>query len=151
MVVRIRHATNKQSEAFARFHRVVCDEPFDEGGADNGMTPPELMLAALGCCAMHYAAEYLRARHFCRGEIELRVSAEKGGRPLRLIRIGIEVDAPGLSARAREGLLKAVDACLVHQTLANPPKIDIHLSTKVAEEPVEAKRDRAATGNGSGW
>jgi putative redox protein len=151
MEVRIRHATNKQSEAFARFHRVVCDQPFDEGGADNGMTPPELMLASLGCCAMHYVVEYLRARHLSPGEIELRVSAEKGGRPLRLTGIGIEIDAPGLGMRAREGLLKAVDACLLHQTLANPPKIDIRMSTTVAEGPVEAERDRAPSGNGSNW
>src|SRR6516165_12750508 len=63
MQVRVRHGKNKQSEAFARFHRVVCDQPFDEGGGDTGMTPPELMLAALGCCAMHYASEYLKTRH----------------------------------------------------------------------------------------
>jgi putative redox protein len=151
MEVRIRHATNKKSDAFARFHRVVCDQPFDEGGGDNGMTPPELMLAALGCCAMHYAAEYLRARHLSPGEIELRVSAEKGGRPVRLTRIGIEVDAPGLSTRAREGLSKAIDLCLLHQTLANPPKIDIRMSTTVVEGPAEAERDHAPSGNGSGW
>ena len=63
MEVRIRHGKDKQSEAFARFHRVVCDQPFDEGGSDSGMTPPELMLASLGCCGMHYATEYLRARN----------------------------------------------------------------------------------------
>jgi putative redox protein len=55
MEVRIRHGSDKQSEAFARFHHVICDQPFDEGGSDSGMTPPELMLSALGCCAMHYA------------------------------------------------------------------------------------------------
>jgi putative redox protein len=151
MEVRIRHAKHKQSDAFSRFHRVVCDQPFDEGGADGGMTPPELMLAALGCCAMHYVVEYLRARHLAPGDIELRVSAEKGGRPLRLTAIGIEIDAPGLGMRAREGLLKAVDACLLHQTLANPPKIDIRMSTTVVEGPLEAERGRATSSDASGW
>lgn len=111
------------------------------------MTPPELMLAALGCCAMHYAVEYLRVRHLAPDDIELRISAEKGGRPLRLTAIGIEIDAPGLGTRARQGLLKAVDACLLHQTLANPPKIDIRMSTTVGEGPVEAEWDRAASGD----
>src|SRR5271154_3433202 len=117
MEVRIRHGKDVQSEAFARFHRVVCDQPFDEGGSDNGMTPPELMLSALGCCAMHYATEYLRARDLAFDSTELRISATKGGHPERLTAIEIEVDAPALGIRAREGLLKAIDACLLRRTL----------------------------------
>ena len=81
MEVRIRHGKDMQSEAFARFHRVVCDQPFDEGGSDSGMTPPELMLSAIGCCAMHYAAEYLRARKLALDKIELRISAKKADGP----------------------------------------------------------------------
>jgi putative redox protein len=150
MEVRIRHARDKQSNAFARFHRVVCDQPFDEGGADGGMTPPELMLAALGCCAMHYAVEYLRVRHLAPDDIELRISAEKDGRPPRLTAIGIEIDAPGLGTRAREGLLKAVGACLLHQTLTNPPKTDIRMSTRVAGGPADAERECAPSGDAFG-
>jgi len=135
MEVRIRHRKGQQSEAFARFHRVVCDQPFDEGGGDNGMTPPELMLSALGCCAMHSATEYLQARHIPLDRIELRVSAEKGGRPARLTGIGIQVDAPGLTNRMREGLIKAVEACLLHRVFCEPPQVRIAMATAVAEEP----------------
>jgi hypothetical protein len=42
MEVRVRHGQGKQTEAFARF---------SEGGTDSGMTPPELMLSALGLTA----------------------------------------------------------------------------------------------------
>src|SRR5215472_16405356 len=77
MTVRIRHKKNKQSHAYAGFHRVICDQPFAQGGEDSGMTPPELMLSALGCCAMHYAAEYLRVRGLETENVEIRVSAEK--------------------------------------------------------------------------
>jgi putative redox protein len=135
MEVRIRHGKDMRSEAYARFHRVVCDQPFDEGGSDNGMTPPELMLSALGCCAMHYAAAYLRARKLALDGIELRVSATKGGQPVRLVEIEIEVDAPGLNTRAREGLIKAIEACLLHRTLADPPMLKIGMATSVTEGP----------------
>jgi putative redox protein len=135
MEVRIRHGKDKQSEAFARIHRVVCDQPFDEGGGDSGMMPSELMLSALGCCAMHHAAEYLRARRLALGDIELRVSATKGGRPLRLVKIGIEVDAPGLTTRAREGLIKAIEACLLRRTLADSPELKVSMATLVTEGP----------------
>jgi len=135
MEVRIRHGQGKQSQAYARFHRVVCDQPFDEGGMDSGMTPPELLLSALGCCAMYYAAEFLQTRGQRVDNIEVKVSAEKGGKPPRLAEIGIEVDAPGLNDRTREGLLRAVEACLLHRTLMNAPKVNINLSETLAEEP----------------
>ena len=135
MEVRIRYGKDSQSVAFARFHRVVCDQPFDEGGGDSGMTPPELMLSAVGCCALHYATEYLRARNLSLEGIELRVSGTKGGRPVRLIEIGVEADVPGLTTRAREGLIRAIEACLLHRTLANPPKLKVSMATLVAEGP----------------
>jgi uncharacterized OsmC-like protein len=135
MEVRIQHGKDKQSEAFARFHRVVCDQPFNEGGGDTGMTPPELMLSALGCCAMHYATEYLRARNLAFDSTELRISATKGGQPARLTEIEIEVDAPALSVRARDGLMRAIDACLLKRTLADPPKLKVTLIPLAIEAP----------------
>jgi len=139
MEVRIRNGRNHEVEAFARFHRVVCDQTFDEGGNDSGMTPPELMLSAVGCCAMTYAGEYLRARNLDPNGVEIRVTAEKGGAPARLVEIGIEVDAPGLTIRARQGLLKAVEACLLHRTLTNPPRVKISMATEVIEGPPAAE------------
>jgi uncharacterized OsmC-like protein len=133
MEVRIRHGNGKQSLAFARSHRVVCDQPLDEGGGDSGMTPPELMLAAIGSCAMHYATEYLRARKLALDNIGILVSATKGGPPARLVEIGIEVDAPGLTSRVREGLIKAVEACLLHRTLADPPRVKVSMANGVVE------------------
>lgn len=109
------------------------------------MTPPELMLAALGCCAMHYASEYLKARHFAPAEVELRVTAEKGGRPARLTEIAIEIDAPGLGIRAREGLLKAVETCLLHRTLQDPPSVCIAMATQVVEGPPAANPAQLAS------
>jgi uncharacterized OsmC-like protein len=135
MEVRIRHGSATQSEAFARFHRVVCDHPFDDGGGDNGMTAPELMLSALGCCAMDCAVAYLRARKLAAENVGIRISATEGGDPRRLVEIGIEVDAPGLGAKAREGLLKAIETCMLQQTLAVPPKLNVAMAAMVTETP----------------
>ena len=52
---------------------------------------------------------------------------------MRLIEIGIEVAAPGLSIRAREGLINAIKACLLHRTLADPPKLKVTMATLVTE------------------
>ena len=135
MEVRIRHSKDHRAEAVARCHRVVCDQPVEEGGSDLGMTPPELFLASLGCCAMHYAADYMRARRLALEDIELRVSAVKGSRPARLVEIEISVDAPGLSSKVRAGLTKAIEACLLDRTLANPPRVKVSMTTLVKEGP----------------
>ncbi len=77
MEVQIRHLGNVRFEASARGHRVFADQPVENGGSDGGMTPPELLLAALGTCAGHYAAQYLKSRSLAAEGLEVRVSAEK--------------------------------------------------------------------------
>jgi putative redox protein len=118
MQVRIRPGTRSHTLAFARFHRVSCDKPFDDGGTDTGMTPEEMMLCALGASAMHRAADYLRSCGLAPDGIELRVSAEPAGPGLG--EITIDLDAPGLTPRKREAILKAIDASVLYQTLLSP-------------------------------
>lgn len=134
MEVRIRHAEGKQSEAFARFHRLVSDQPFADGGSDYGMTPAELLLSALGCSAMHFASEFLRSRYLPLDNLEVRVSGVISGHPARLAEIAIEVDAPNLNAVRRDGLMRALQACPLYQAFVHPPSIDIGLGSLEAAD-----------------
>jgi hypothetical protein len=51
MEVVIEHLGAVQFEIKARGHAIVTDQPRENGGFDEGMTPPELLLASLGSCA----------------------------------------------------------------------------------------------------
>src|ERR1035441_4092130 len=51
MEVTIQHLGDVRFEASTRGHRVICDQPPDNGGSDTGMTPPEYLLVSLGICA----------------------------------------------------------------------------------------------------
>ena len=62
MEVIVEHLGAVQFEIKARGHIIVTDQPRENGGFDEGMTPPELLLASLGSCAAFYAAQYLRKR-----------------------------------------------------------------------------------------
>jgi len=116
-------------EVDARGHRVICDQPLSGGGLDTGMTPPEFLLAALATCAGYYAAEYLKQRGLpCQG-LNVRVEAEKAKQPARLDSFRIEVTTAPLDERDRDGVLKAVKKCLIHNTLLNAPRIDIGVNT----------------------
>jgi putative redox protein len=112
-------------EVSARGHKVVSDQPVSNGGGDQGMTPPEFLLASLAACAGHYAAQYLKARGLSTEGLEVRVQAEKALKPARLDRFRIDVAVAGLDAAHEEGLLRAAKACLIHHTLETAPAIEV--------------------------
>lgn len=127
-----------QFEIEARGHKIYADQPPENGGFDEGMTPPELMLASLGSCAGFYAAEYLNTRHLATQGLEVRVKAEKAKSPARLASFEIKVQLPdGLEDRYREGVLRAVKACLIHNTLLQTPEIRVEMEES-ARRPVAA-------------
>jgi len=112
-------------EVAARGHRVICDQPIENGGADEGMSPPEFLLASLAACAGYYAAQYLKARGIPTEDLSVRVTAEKAAPPARLASFKIEVTALGLDERQQTGVLRAAKACLIHNTLLGQPSIGI--------------------------
>jgi len=123
MEVTIQHLGNVKFEATARGHRVICDQPPDNGGSDAGMTPPEFLLVSLGTCAGFYAAKYLETRSLSAKGLEVKVTAEKATQPARVGSFCIEVSVPGLGPAHEAGILRAVKACLIHNTLLNLPAI----------------------------
>jgi len=129
MEVTAQHVGGVQFEVAARGHRALCDQPRENAGADSGMTPPEFLLASLATCAGYYAAEYLRTRQLPADGLSVRVSAEKATKPARMVQFRIEVSTPELEDRHREGVLRAVRQCLVHNTLLNTPQIETVLKT----------------------
>jgi len=136
MEVLIRHLGKVKFEANARGHRVICDQPANNGGADEGMTPPELLLASLGTCAGFYAAEYLRTRSLSAEGLEIKVSAEKAAQPARLASFRIEVITPALEEKHEAGVLRAVKGCLIHNTLVNLPEVEtVVRAAQLAEHP----------------
>lgn len=124
MEVIVEHLGGVQFEIKARQHAVVSDQPAENGGFDEGMTPPELLLASLGSCAGFYAAQYLKKNKLAIEGTLVRVSAEKLKDPARMDNFQIQVEVPGdLSERDREGIEQSVHHCLIHNTLLHPPRI----------------------------
>src|SRR5678816_4263760 len=97
----------------ARGHVVICDQPLDNVGTDEGMSPPEFLLASLATCAAYYASQYLKVRQLRAEDLKVRVSAEKATHPARLASFLIEVTAPGLDERHQAGILRSIQACLI--------------------------------------
>ena len=134
MEVTVEHLGGVQFEIKARQHRTVCDQPIENGGFDEGMTPSELLLASLGSCSGFYAAQYLKKHHLATEGTTVRVSAEKAQNPARLDDFRIEIELPRtLADEHRERIDQAVRHCLIHNTLLNPPRISIETSRPVLQ------------------
>jgi len=133
MEITVEHIGAVQFMINARGHQVVCDQPADNGGFDEGMTPPELLLASLGTCAGFYAVQYLKTHGLEQGGVRIRVSAEKAKAPARLASFRVEVTVPAaLDEKHKAGVERAVHACLIHNTLLNPPEITLAIESPAA-------------------
>jgi putative redox protein len=133
METTVRYIDGLKFAAASRGHEVICDQPPENSGADAGMTPPEFLLASLGTCAGFYAVQYLRTRGLAAEGLTVHVAAEKATAPARLGSFRIEINVPGLAdERHREGVLRAVKSCLVHNTLVNAPAIETVLASAAA-------------------
>ena len=131
MEITVEHLGSVQFEIKTRGHSIICDQPLENGGFDEGVTPPELLLASLGSCAAYYAAQYLR-KHKLAGEgSRVRATCDKVKTPVpRLSNFVIEVDTlVGLAPEHRKGVLEAIEHCLVHNTLLHTPKITLKIET----------------------
>jgi uncharacterized OsmC-like protein len=121
-----------QFEVDARGHKVICDQPVDNGGFDEGMTPPDFLLASLGTCAGYYAVQYLKTRNLPMEGLQVRVTAEKVKPPARMDNFRIEVKLPeSVEEQHIDGVTRSVHKCLIHNTLLNPPKIEIAIEAPV--------------------
>jgi putative redox protein len=136
MEITVEHLGAVQFEIKTRGHSIVSDQPADSGGFDEGMTPPELLLASLGSCAGYYAAQYLRKNKLATEGTRVQVSCEKVKDPVaRMTNFVVEVDAPvELTTEQRKGIAEAVEHCLVHNTLLHAPKISLKVEGLVAAQ-----------------
>jgi uncharacterized OsmC-like protein len=127
------HAGGDRFDVRIRGHRVVVDQPATAGGGDAGPTPTELFVAGLAACTGFYAERYLR-RHGLSSD-GLRVACQYGmseERPARVDRIDLRVNAPSLPPARRAAFQAVIEHCTVHNSLRQPPRVEILLSGEEA-------------------
>lgn len=129
MEVTVEHLGQVQFAVKSRQHTILCDQPAENGGSDEGMTPPELLLASLATCAGFYAAQYLKKFKLSDKGTKVRVTAEKALNPPRLANFKIHVEVPlDFTEEQRAGIERSVHHCLIHNTLQNPPQIELEIA-----------------------
>ena len=84
---------------------------------------------------MLFRSQYLKTRALPAAGLAVTVHAEKAMQPARVGQFRIEVFVPDLDPHHEAGVLRAVKACLIHNTLLHAPSIETVVKTR-AEVPV---------------
>jgi putative redox protein len=116
-----------------RGHRVLVDQPVEDGGEDTAATPTELFVASLASCVAFYARRYL-ARHDLPTEgLAVEAHFAMASHPARVSQIDIRLHLPeGVPAERRAALIAVVTHCTVHNTLEDRPEVTIGIVTEAA-------------------
>jgi len=134
--------TTYRTEVRARTHRLVADEPTSVGGADDGPTPYELLLAGLGACTGMTLRMYADRKDWPLESATVRMTHEKihatdcaecETEEGKLDRITRDIDLTGdLTDPQRSRLLEIANKCPVHRTLHSEVQVLSSLADAVA-------------------
>lgn len=123
--IRVRHVYGDDYVVRLRDHELHTDQP----DSDKGMSPVELFVTSLATCVAHYAGRFLVRHDLSReGLIVLAEYGMAADRPARVRRVRLTVHTPhDLTPRQLTALRAVVDHCTVHNTLRQPPEIEIRI------------------------
>ena len=130
MEISLQHTSGASFTAEARNHRVVLDQPAEDGATDQGMSPAELLLAALGGCVGQHIAQYLAARGLSSKGLRVCVRAKHSARPLHFGEFQVEVIVPGLNEPQLRTLENSFPGGLVQNALRSEKSIRIAASSE---------------------
>ena len=124
--VTVEHLDGERYAIGVRGHLITVDQPLTDGGTDTAPTPTELFVASMASCTAFYAGRYLDRHGLSRRGLRITASFTMAtDRPARVASLTLTVDAPSLPEERRAAFLAVIGRCTVHNTLHQPPRIDI--------------------------
>ncbi len=110
-------------------HRIITDQPVEDGGQDAGMSPVELFVGSLAGCVSYFVGRYCDRHQISTKGLSVEAEWSMAEQPHRVGQITLAIHLPHrISAEQSERLLKVAHGCTVHQSLAEPAGVAIELN-----------------------
>ncbi|MBL7040312.1 MAG: OsmC family protein [Pirellulaceae bacterium] len=127
-LINIARGEGLQFKIQVRGHEVSSDMSEKDGGQDAGPSPVELLAGSLGACIAMMVQTYCNRHGYTDGEVGVSLTLELADSPKRVGGIVVDVELPdGIPEDKKEVIKRMAERCPVHETLRNPPRIDIDI------------------------
>ena len=110
-------------------HRIVTDQPAEDGGQDAGMSSVELFVGSVASCVAYFVGQFCARHNISREGLNVDADWAMAEGPHRVGRIEIIIHLPHrIQAELKERLLKVAYGCTVHQSIASALTVEIKLN-----------------------
>lgn len=125
----VQHVRDDEFMIRLRAHELHTDQP----DSDRGPSPVELFVASLATCVAHYSGRFLRRHELSRdGHTVHAEYAMATDRPARVAQIRVTVHVnTSLTPQQKTALQAVANHCTVHNTLRQPPEIEIRVDEEL--------------------
>jgi uncharacterized OsmC-like protein len=110
-------------------HRVVTDQPEEDGGHNAGMSPVELFVGSVAGCVGYFVGQFCARHDISREGLAVDAEWEMAEGPHRVGKMVLVIRLPHrLTPDMKERLLKVAHGCTVHQSFSGAPAVTIQLN-----------------------
>lgn len=123
---------------------IATDQPPALGGADSAPAPYDLFLASVATCAGIYALGFCQARQLDTQGLGISVDAVIEPESRIATRFEIALTLPiGFPEKYQTAIMRAVEQCKVHKTIAAQPQFRVAIVEPVARRIAPLVQDAA--------
>ena len=128
-LITVTHKAGREFVVRVRGHEVASDMSEKDGGGDAAPSPEELLAASLGACIAMMVQRYCERHGYTGGEVGVSLTLELADSPKRVAGFVVDVESPnGIPEDKKEIIRRMAERCPVHETLRNPPRVDIDIT-----------------------
>jgi putative redox protein len=133
MKLSVSHHGGTRYDIVSGSHRIVTDQPVEDGGQDAGVSPVELFVGSVASCVAYFVGRFCTRHGISLEGLCVEADWDMVENPHRVGHIGLSVRVSHpLAPELQDRLLKVAHACTVHHSLTIAPTIDIALAPRVA-------------------
>jgi putative redox protein len=112
-----------------RNHEIISDQPTEENGQDTGMTPVEMFISSIGCCMGVYAKMFCDRHKIPMEGMNIVLEWNVAKKPSRVGELQAKIMfKKNIDPELQQGIIRMVKHCTVHNTINNPPEINVSIS-----------------------